>query len=89
MTLPLIFALNNCTATEKRRIINIIKNHNTESAEVKKVIDFVIAKGGLEYANKIMHDYKDKALKIIETVPDSPAKESLVALINYSIERKK
>lgn len=89
MTLPLIFALNNCEASEKRRIINIIKNHNTESAEVKKVIDFVIAKGGLEYANKIMRDYKERALKIIETVPESPSKESLVALINYSIERKK
>lgn len=89
MTLPLIFALNNCTWSEKRHIINIIKNHNTESKEVKKVIDFVIAKGGLDYANKIMHEYKDKALKIIETIPESPSKESLVALIKYSIDRKK
>lgn len=44
MTLPLIYALNNSTWLEKRRIINIIKNHNEESEEVKKVIDFVIAK---------------------------------------------
>lgn len=89
MTLPLIFALNNSTAVEKRTIINIIKNHNNESDQVKKVIDFVIAKGGLQYANKIMHDYKDKALAILKEVPETPAKESLEALIKYSIERTK
>ncbi len=89
MTLPLIFALNNSTWNEKRKIINIIKNHNTESDQVKKVIDFVISKGGIEYANKIMNDYKDKALAILKNVPESPSKESLEALIKYSIERKK
>jgi len=89
MTLPLIFALNNSTAAEKRTIIKIIKNHNNESDQVKRVIDFVIAKGGLQYANKIMHDYKDKALAILKEVPETPAKESLEALIKYSIERTK
>ncbi len=89
MTLPLIYALNNSNTADKRRIINLIKNHNNESDEVKKVIDFVIAKGGLEYATKIMHQYKDKALEILKDIPNSPAKESLEALIKYSIERKK
>lgn len=89
MTLPLIYALNNSNTADKRRIINIIKNHNNESDEVKKVIDFVIAKGGLEYATKIMHQYKDRALEILKEIPNSPAKESLEALIKYSIERKK
>ncbi len=89
MTLPLIYALNNSTFLEKRRIINIIKNHNNESDQVKKVIEFVISKGGLEYANTIMNQYKDKALALLAEVPASPAKESLEALIRYSIERKK
>src|SRR3954465_3247892 len=34
MTLPLIYALNRSTWLEKRKIINIIKNHNEESEEV-------------------------------------------------------
>lgn len=89
MTLPLIYALNNSTYSEKQRIINIVRNHNNESDEVKKVIEFVIAKGGLTYAEKIMHEYKDKALAILKDVKDSPSKESLEALINYSINRKK
>lgn len=89
MTLPLIYALNNSTWQERRKIINLIKNHNNESAEVKKVINFVISKGGLEYANKIMNDYKDKALAVLSAIPSSASKESLEALIKYSIERKK
>ncbi|MFI5142162.1 MAG: polyprenyl synthetase family protein [Bacteroidia bacterium] len=88
MTLPLIFALNKSSAKEKRMIINIIKNHNTKSDKVRQVIEFVISSGGIEYANKIMNEYKDKALAILKNVPLSPAKESLESLIKYSIERK-
>lgn len=89
MTLPLIYALNNSDWLEKRRIINIIKNHNEESEEVKKVIDFVIAKGGITYAHKIMHQYKDRALAILRGFADSPARQSLERLLVYAIERKK
>ena len=36
MTLPLIYALNNCTWLEKRKIINIIKNHNDDPKAMEK-----------------------------------------------------
>ncbi len=89
MTLPLIYALSNSTVSEKNKIINLIKNHNHESNEVRKVVEFVIAKGGLDYADKIMREYKDRAIELFSVIPDSPSKESLVALVNYSVNRKK
>jgi octaprenyl-diphosphate synthase len=89
MTLPLIYALNNCTWLEKRKIINIVKNHNNDPKKVSEVINFVIEKGGITYAEKIMHEYKNKALANLESVPDSASKQSLILLVNYSIERKK
>jgi octaprenyl-diphosphate synthase len=89
MTLPLIYALNNSTWLEKRRMINIIKNHNEESEEVMKVIQFVIEKGGLRYAIKVMHEYRDKALAVLHKLPDNPARQSLEQLLIYAIERKK
>jgi octaprenyl-diphosphate synthase len=89
MTLPLIFALSNSTWLEKRKIINIVKNHNDDPKKVAEVIEFVIQKGGIQYAEKVMHQYKDKALTQLATVPDSPSKQSLIQLVNYSIERKK
>lgn len=89
MTLPLIYALNQSSWLEKRKIINIIKNHNTDSDKVKVVIDFVIAKGGISYAEKVMLDYKNKALTLLKDFPESPSRDSLEQLVVYSIERKK
>ncbi len=89
MTLPLIYALNNSTWLEKRKIINIVKNHNNDPKKVAEVINFVIQKGGLKYAETIMNNYKDKALTLLQGLADSPSKQSLIQLVNYSIERKK
>ena len=89
MTLPLIYALNNATWLEKRKYINIIKNHNDDPKKVAEVVEFVHQKGGIQYAEKIMQEYKVKALSFLTDIPDSPSKNSLIQLVNYSIERKK
>lgn len=89
MTLPLIYALNNCTWLEKRKIINYVKNHNEESEKVNEVIKFVIDKGGVAYTNKVMLQYKDKALQALSKFPDNESKKSLEKLLIYAIERKK
>ncbi len=89
MTLPLIYALNKSTWLEKRKIINIIKNHNEESEQVTKVINFVVEKGGIEYATRVMNEYKDKALQVLKQLPHNSANQSLERLLIYAIERKK
>ena len=89
MTLPLIYGLSKSSWGEKSKIINIIKNNNNDPVKVKEVIDFVIAKGGIAYAEKIMHEYKNKALALLKEFPESPSRLSLEQLVNYSIERKK
>jgi len=89
MTLPLIYALNNSSWLERRKIINIIKNHNEESEKVNEVIKFVIDKGGVKYANAVMNDYKQRALTALEQFPENESKQSLKKLLTYAIERKK
>jgi octaprenyl-diphosphate synthase len=89
MTLPLIYALNNSSWLEKRKYINMIKNHNDDPKKVAEVVAFVHQKGGIQYAEKIMNEYKNKALSFLDNVPHSPSKQSLIQLVNYSIERKK
>ena len=83
MTLPLIYALSKASWMEKRSIINIIKNHNEESREVKKVIDFVFEKGGIEYATNIMHQYRDRAMTALKSLPACDARNSLEKLLTY------
>jgi octaprenyl-diphosphate synthase len=88
MTLPLIYALNNASFFEKRRIINIVKNNNNDPKKVAEVIDFVIKSGGIQYAEKKMNEYKNDALLKLSVFPDSPSKTSLSELVKYTTERK-
>lgn len=89
MTLPLIYALNNCSEKEKKWLINSVKNHNKDKKRVKEVIDFVKHHGGIEYTTTKMNDYQAKALEILNKYPDSPYKDSLVLMMDYVIHRKK
>ncbi len=89
MTLPLIYVLNNCSSKEKKWLINSIKNHNKDKERVREVIDFVKKNDGLEYAVSKMEAFKDDALLLLNTYPDSTFKASLILMVNYVIERKK
>lgn len=89
MTLPLIYALNNSSRSEKRFIINTIKNHNTDEKRVGKVIDMVREKGGIEYTITRMKEHQQKALAMLELQPNNEAKKSLIDLVNFVIDRTK
>ncbi|MBP6099098.1 MAG: polyprenyl synthetase family protein [Flavobacterium sp.] len=89
MTLPLIYALNNCSSKEKSWCINSIKNHNKDKKRVKEVIQFVKDQNGLAYAEQKMIQFQQEALFLIQEVPSSIYKDSLTLMVNYVIERKK
>lgn len=88
MTLPLIYTLNTCSPKEKSWLINSVKKHNKNKKRVKEVIAFVKENGGLEYTTAKMHDYKNKALAILDNYLDSDYKNSLLQMIDYVVERK-
>lgn len=89
LTLPLIRALHKANTSDRNKIINIIKNHNENPEKVAEVIDYVVKSGGIEYATKRMHEYKEKALALLKTLPENESRDSLEELITYTIERKK
>jgi octaprenyl-diphosphate synthase len=88
MTLPLIHMLSNMSNAERRRIINIVKNHNDEPHKVAEVINKVNNSKGIDYSEKKMKEYKDKALTILNQFPASESRSSLEELVNFTIERK-
>ena len=87
MTLPLIYSLNRASSTDKKRIINIVKNHNTDDKKVREVINFVKEAGGLEYATSRMNEYRSKAFTMLELLPESTYKQSLKDLVLFTTER--
>lgn len=89
MTLPLIHALQKASWSDKRRIKGIIRNHSENNKKVQEVISFVKASGGLEYAQGVMMTYYNEAMEILHAMDDSVYKQSLGALVQFTIERNK
>ena len=89
ITLPLIHALEQSSASKKRHILGIVKSRKKTKSEIAEVISFVIEYGGLDYAELKMNQYRDKALAILDNYPDSEVKNSLQQFVNYTTARKK
>lgn len=89
MTLPLIYTLNVVDRKVKEDIIYKIKKKSTDKKIVNYIIDIVRSNGGLEYAAQQMEMYKQKALEILYSFPETPYREAMEELVEYVTDRKK
>jgi octaprenyl-diphosphate synthase len=89
ITLPLIYALEQSNGSKKRHILNIVKSRKKSKSEINEVIQFVSENGGMDYGELKMNQYRDKALAILDSYPDSDVKESLKEFVLYTTSRKK
>ncbi|WP_420318119.1 polyprenyl synthetase family protein [Ekhidna sp.] len=89
MTLPLIYALNQSSKLERRRIKKLVKRAEKKPKLVFEVIDFVKKSGGIDYAISVMEEYHQKAKDILQTLPESTYRNSLEDLVQFTIERNK
>jgi len=64
MTLPLIYLLNQSTSSKRRKLINIIKKHNTNNKKVAWLMEQVNQSGGMDYAKTKMLEFKNKARRL-------------------------
>ncbi len=88
MTLPLIHLLDNSSYLEKRKIINIVKNHNQDPDKVAVLIEKVRKSGGIDYARRKMENNLQKAFEILDTFPDTSWRKSLHDLVQFTIDRQ-
>ena len=88
ITLPLIYSIKKDINSEKRLIKSILKRKKLTVKEKNKVYQFIKDNDGFDYAKNVMLNYKNKALKILESFPDNESKQSLRILLDYIIDRK-
>lgn len=88
ITLPLMHSLKQVSEKEADKIIKKIKKGNLEKSEIKSIIQFTHDNGGIEYAGEVAKEYADKAIKELDILPDSEAKESLIKLTEFVISRE-
>ena len=89
MTLPLIYTLNTAPKEVRKELINIVKNKNEHTKQVRRAVELVIQYGGIEYAHSKMLEIKTQALDLLTDIPDSAAKQSLIGLVEYTTVREK
>lgn len=88
LTLPLIHAFTKASRKEKSEILSMIRNGG-EKMKVKRVVEFVSAHGGLEYAAERARHFAASATKRLTMFPDSPSKRSLESFARFVVSREK
>jgi octaprenyl-diphosphate synthase len=89
ITLPLLYALKNAPEKERSYYYNIIDKQDFTKQNVNSLIHFSKQGHGIEYAEKRLSEFKQKAVEIIHSFPESDARNSLLLLADYFSERAK
>lgn len=89
LTLPLIYALDNSTKSEKRSILKKVRKYKGTKSELNEIFEIVKSKNGITYAENKMKEYQNKAFQILHSYPKNEYRESLEALVRYTTERIK
>jgi octaprenyl-diphosphate synthase len=88
LTLPLIYTLNHIDKETRRKIIYIIKNENTRKSKVNYITEIVEKTGGIQYTVDKMHEYKNEALRVLASFPESEVRSGFGDLVNFVTDRK-
>ena len=88
LTLPLIHALRQAPQREGKEILGLIRNGG-KNMKLRRVIEFVTAHGGLDYAGERAAHFARAAQIQLEPFPPSPSKAALSAFADFVITRDK
>lgn len=89
MTLPLIYALRESGRGEKRRIMNIVQQDDKSRSDIRTVSQFVADRGGIAYARRRMNAFAREAHAQLVDIPPSDARDALLDLVAFTVQRKK
>ena len=89
LTLPVLHVLNSTGDEEARAIALRVKSGTASADEIGRLVAFTKENGGIEYAERVMRDYREKAFALLPATADTAVRQSLEAYLNYVVERQK
>ncbi len=89
MTLPLIHAYANSSATEQQEIRRIIDAEELTAEDLDYVCQLIDAKDGIRYTHMKASERIEKAKQQLALFPDSEARQALYTLADYVVSRNK
>ena len=89
ITLPLLGAFAAVTSEEEERVRGLVSDIAEHPEYRDEIVRFVKENGGLEYAERRLGEYVEKAVAALAIFPDSPEKDFLVQLAHFTAKREK
>lgn len=89
ITLPLIHALSRAKSSDRKRILRVVRQKEKSNNDVREVSAFVDRLGGISYARSAMHTLAEEARAIGLSFDPSPARTSLIELIDFVVYRRR
>ncbi len=87
LTLPAIYALEQCSEVHIHEIARKIKTGEAVAADVDLMVDYTKRTGGIDYAGEVMETFRKQALVCLEHFRNAEVKEALSAYLDYVIKR--
>ena len=87
LTLPYIYAMNNLDINNKSSILSNLK-YNCKNNDIRKIKKMIIKSGGIEYTNKKITEYSNKAINELNVFNESKYKDLLLEAVNFNLDRK-
>lgn len=89
LTLPALHVLNTCADESMKALALRIRSLEASKEEIDHFIAYIKEQGGIEYARRVMLDYRDKALDLLPPNTSPEVREALTAYIDFVINRTK
>jgi octaprenyl-diphosphate synthase len=86
LTLPLIHALAQAPARERRAILRVVRS-GVKKKDIETVTSFVRAHGGIAYAEKRAAEFRTRAVESLATLPPSDCRGALETLATFVVTR--
>lgn len=87
-TLPLIHAFAQAPDKKRKNVLRAVKR-GVKRGEIDSIVKFVQEFGGIDYAKRTANEYRDRAIALLDDLPASAAKQSLIDLAHFVVDRAK
>ena len=82
-TLALKFAYDHALTKDQDRVKHMLNKRNLSAKDITYLRSFVVDNGGIEKANKNMHDHLNQSVHALENLPDTEYRSLLAKFVDY------
>ncbi len=89
MTLPIVYAMEQCTPSEARLIETVLREREFKTVSQKEILSLVDKYRTVEKARNLARRFAAEAHSALQLFPESPFKEALEAIPQFILDREK